>query len=79
MLLFGIWFRQAEIAKFFCVSSPATIVGAVLSGGWFAASVGNPIMGITERVAILVGFQWTFFLSILVIQSDAKLASQSSY
>jgi hypothetical protein len=78
ILLFGIWFHRAGIAKIFLVYSIATIVGAILSGGWFAASVGSPIMGITERVAILVGFQWTFLLSILVIKSDKKSASQTA-
>jgi hypothetical protein len=52
-------------------NEPPNIVGAILAAGWFAASVGSPIMGITERVAILVGFQWTFLLSVLVIKSDA--------
>ena len=78
MLLFGIWLRQVEIAKFFWVYSLVTIAGAILSGDWFAASFGTPLMGITERVAILVGFQWTFLLSILIIKYDTQLTSQSS-
>jgi hypothetical protein len=78
MLLFGLWFRRAGIAKFFWAYSLATIAGAILAGGWFAANVGSPIMGIAERVAILVGFQWTFLLSILVIKSDKKLARKIS-
>ena len=73
MLLFGIWFRRVGIAKFFLAFSLATILGAILAAGWFAASVGGPMMGITERVAILVGFQWIILLSILVIKSDRKL------
>lgn len=77
ILLFGIWFRRAGITKIFWVYSLATIAGAFLSAGWFAASVGSPIMGITERVAILIGFQWTFSLSILAIKSDKKSASQA--
>lgn len=78
MLLFGIWLRQMEIAKFFWVYSFVTIAGAILSGGWFAASYGTPIMGITERVAILTGFQWTILLSILILKYDKQLTSQSS-
>jgi uncharacterized membrane protein YedE/YeeE len=50
MLLFGIWFRLAGIAKSFWAYSLATIVGEILAAGWFAASVGGPIMGIIERV-----------------------------
>lgn len=78
MLLFGFWFRRTGIAKFFWLYSLITIAGAVLSGGFFAASVGTPIMGITERMAILIGFQWTFLLSILIIKKDNLVASLSS-
>jgi hypothetical protein len=70
MLLFGLWFRRTEIAIFFWGYSLATILGAFLTGGWFAASVGSPLMGITERLAIFVGFQWTFTLSLLMTRID---------
>lgn len=78
MLLFGIWFRRAGISKSFVIYSLATIVGAILTGGWFAISFGTTIMGITERMAIFVGFQWTFILSILVMRSENNFYSQSS-
>jgi hypothetical protein len=78
MLLFGIWFRQARGTKAFMVYCFATIAGSILSGVWFAISVGSPMMGIAERVAIFIGFQWTLILSILIINSDKELSSQPS-
>jgi hypothetical protein len=70
MLLFGIWFHRTGIARYFLIYSLVTIVGAVISAVWIFASVDGPIMGFTERLAILVGFQYTFILSILVINND---------
>ncbi len=78
MLLFGIWLRRAGISKSFLTYSLATIIGAIITGGWFTASFGTPIMGFTERMAIFVGFQWVFILSILVIRSENKFYTQSS-
>jgi hypothetical protein len=68
MLLFGIWLSRTGIAKAFWIYSLATIAGAIVAGGWFAANYGSPLMGITERVAMLVGFQWIIILSLLVIR-----------
>ena len=77
MLLFGIWFRRSGIGRYFLIYSLATMGGAVLSGAWFVINVGTPLMGFTERVAILVGFQWTVVQSILVIKSDPEPAPLS--
>ena len=73
MLLFGIWFHRTGIFPGFLWYSIITVVGAFLAGAWFAISVDNPIMGLAERIAILVGFQWTLALSILMIKADADL------
>jgi hypothetical protein len=70
MLLFGVWFHRAGIATFFRTYSMATVAAAVPTAGWFAASVGSPLMGISERAAILVGFQWTFLLAVMVLKND---------
>ena len=73
MLFFGIWFHRTGISPAFRLYSIITMVGAILAGAWFAFSVDNPIMGLTERIAILIGFQWTFALSIMVLKSDTEL------
>jgi hypothetical protein len=69
MVLFGIWFHRTRIAIFFRTYSMATVAAVVLTASWFAASVGGPLMGIAERVTILVGFQWTFLLAVVVLKN----------
>ncbi len=64
MLLIGIWFNRIEIFPGFGTYSFITIVVVVLSVGLFVANAGSPIMGLTERVTILVGFLWIFILAL---------------
>jgi len=70
MLLFGVWFHHTGIATFFMTYSIATVVAVMLATAWFAASMGGPLMGISERVTILGGFQWTFVLAVVVLKND---------
>ncbi len=64
MSLIGIWFNQAGMFPGFRTYSLITVGVAVLSAGFFTANVGTRIMGLTERISILVGFQWTFILAL---------------
>jgi hypothetical protein len=41
-----------------------TIGLVLLSAGFFVAELGSPIMGLAERITILVGFLWTFTLAL---------------
>ena len=66
MWLIGIWFNRAGIFPGFGTYSFITIGVVVLSAGFFTANLGGPIMGLAERAAILVGFQWTFILSLRI-------------
>ena len=68
--LFGFWFHRTGIAKFFRIYSIATVIGAVIAAGWFMVSYGNPLMGISERIAAVVGFQWTILLAAVVLKND---------
>jgi hypothetical protein len=70
MILFGVWFHRTRIATFFLSYSIATVTVVIPTAGWFMASFGSPIMGISERVAILVGFQWTVILAVIVLKND---------
>ena len=70
ILLFGVWFHRTGITTFFRTYSMATVAAVVLTAGWFAVSIGGPLMGISERVTILVGFQWTFLLAVMVLKND---------
>ena len=64
MLLIGIWFNRAGIFPGFRTYSIITIVVVVISVGFYVANLGSPIMGLTERITILIGFQWTFILAL---------------
>jgi hypothetical protein len=70
MILFGVWFHRTRIATFFLPYSIAIVTVVILAAGWFMASFGSPIMGISERAAILVGFQWTVILAVIVLKND---------
>jgi hypothetical protein len=70
MILFGVWFHRTRIATFFLPYSIATVTVVILTAAWFMASFGSPIMGISERVAALVGFQWTVILAVIVLKND---------
>jgi hypothetical membrane protein len=64
MLLIGLWFRRTGIFPAFGTFSFITIGVVVLSAGFFVAQVGSPIMGLAERISIIVGFLWTFSLGL---------------
>jgi len=70
MILFGVWFHRTRIATFFLPYSIATVTVVIPTAAWFMASFGSPIMGISERVAALVGFQWTVMLAVIVLKND---------
>ena len=70
ILLLGIWIHRAGISPFFRTYSITTIAAVVLTAGWFMKSFGSPIMGLSERVTILVGFQWTVALALLILHQE---------
>jgi hypothetical protein len=63
-LLIGIWLKQADIFPWFRTYSFATIGATILLAGLAGATLGTPIMGLTERLGVLAGFQWTFVLAL---------------
>jgi hypothetical protein len=64
MALLGVWFIRTGTSTKFGVYSFITIGMAVLATGWYAVNIGRPLMGLTERAAALIGFQWTFALAL---------------
>jgi hypothetical protein len=68
--LIGIWFHRTGLSPGFRTYSIATVVALVIAGGWFAANYGSSMMGLTERLAALAGFQWVFVLAILILNRD---------
>ena len=64
MLLIGTWTDRIGVFPGFKTYSFITVGAVVLSAGFFAANLGSPIMGLAERITILVGFLWTFVLAL---------------
>ena len=63
-LLIGIWFKRADIFPWFRTYSFITIAASILLAGLAGATLDTPIMGLTERLGVLAGFQWTFVLAL---------------
>lgn len=63
MILIGTWFIKTKIFPGFGTYSFVTVGVVILSTGFYIVTMGGPIMGLAERIAILVGFMWTFILS----------------
>lgn len=63
-LLIGAWFKRDGIFSGFWPYSLITVILVVLSTGFYVANMGGPLMGSTERITILLGFQWTFILAL---------------
>jgi hypothetical membrane protein len=74
MLLIGTWCRRAGVFPWFRTYSFATVGVSLLAAGFFLAAYGGPIMGLAERVAILVGFQWTFTLGLSMFRKANRLS-----
>lgn len=68
MLLIGIWSGRAEVYRGLAAHSFVTIGAAIVATGFFVATMGGPIMGLAERIAALVGFQWTFVLALRMVR-----------
>lgn len=66
-LLIGIWLTRSGIFPGFGTYSFITVGILVISGGFAVAKLGTPIMGITERITILVGLLWTFLLAMKML------------
>jgi uncharacterized protein DUF998 len=66
-LLVGIWLRQAGVFPWFRTYSFITIAASILLAGLAGATLDTPMMGLTERLGVLAGFQWTFVLALKLL------------
>jgi hypothetical protein len=66
-LLIGIWLRQAGVFLWFRTYSFITIAASLLLAGLAGATLDTPVMGLTERLGVLAGFQWTFVLALKLV------------
>jgi hypothetical protein len=69
MLLIGIWFGRVKNLPGFRTYSFITVGLAILAAGFFMSTYqGGPLMGLAERIAALIGFQWTFVLALRMLK-----------
>jgi len=66
-LLIGIWLARVPIFPGFGTYSFITVGIILISGGFAVAKLGSPIMGLTERITIIAGLQWTVFLALKIL------------
>jgi hypothetical protein len=64
MLLFGIWSIQTGIFPGLGIHSFITIGLLAVSTFFLITTMGGPLMGLVERIAGLIGMQWTFILAL---------------
>ncbi len=67
MILIGIWFQRANGLSWFLIYSLITVGVVIVAAGFYMANQDRPLMGLTERIAGLLGFQWTFVLALLML------------
>lgn len=70
MVLIGVWFNKAGVFRGFGTHSFITVGATLLSAAYFASKFGSPVMGLAERITILVGFQWTFTLAWWMVSNE---------
>ncbi len=68
MILIGIWMNRTRDSPRFQTYSFLTVGATVLAAGIFLANLGSPIMGLTERIAGLIGLQWTLVLALWMLR-----------
>jgi hypothetical protein len=76
IILIGIWSNRAGLFPGFRTYSFITVGLAFLSAMFFAVNVGSPVMGLAERITILIGFQWTFTLALRIFLTQASALSR---
>ncbi len=72
ILLLGIWFRRTGSSSGLAAYSFLTVGMVFLSAGFLLARVGTPLMGIAERISVLVGLLWTFTTALWMVRNSAR-------
>ena len=76
--LLGIWFRRAGISAGLAAYSFLTAAAAIVFGGFLVTTAGTPLMGLAERISILVGFLWTFVIALWMVSRTSHQSWQTS-
>jgi hypothetical protein len=72
MISLGFWFKKTGIFPEFRFYTAITIILAVIASVFFMVNLGTQIMGLAERIAALIGFQWIFVLSLWMFKLSYK-------
>jgi hypothetical protein len=78
MVNLGIWFGFNGKSTRLAVYSLGTAGAVVLSTAFFIAMVGTPLMGLAERIPILIGLLWTFVLALWMVSRSSIPGLRSS-
>jgi Protein of unknown function (DUF998) len=73
MLFIGIWFVRTKTSPGFGIYTFVTIGLVLIAAGLYAASTGGALMGLAERIAALIGFQWTFTLAYWLFSREGTV------
>lgn len=63
MGLIGAWFNKIGLMPHIWKFTWVIIGLTILSAGFYISNLSTPIMGLTERITIIIGFSWTFILA----------------
>ncbi|MCK4801915.1 MAG: DUF998 domain-containing protein [Anaerolineales bacterium] len=63
MGLIGAWFNKIGLMPHFWKFTWVIVGLTTLSAGFYVSNLSTPIMGLTERITIIIGFSWTFILA----------------
>lgn len=72
MVLIAVWSRRVGLFPGFLPYTLVTVVAAAAAAGWFMVGIATSsfALGIAERVAALVGFQWNVVLAVKAMGAD---------
>jgi len=74
MILLGTWFTRSGGNTWYGIYSIVTVVVVVVAAIFLIQYMGSPIMGLVERIAGFIGFQWTFVTALVIFKDQGVKA-----
>ena len=72
MGLISAWFNKSGLMPHFWKFTWVIIGLTILATGFYVSNLSTPIMGLTERITIIIGFSWTFILALWLYRSTGS-------
>jgi hypothetical protein len=73
MGLISAWLNQTGLWPRFWKYTWVIIGLTILSAGFYTTNLGTPIMGLTERITIFIGFLWTLILARWLLSKQSTI------